>query len=139
MINRLPHKDIKRDHLSFSFLVVLPDVKFFRKGGEESMRTFTVLLTIAISVVFVGSAFAVAPGKSVEYAGGGEGKVVFDGKVHEKSKCNDCHPKLFQMKKGAFKMTKKDHESDKGCGACHNGKTAFAQSDKASCGKCHKK
>ena len=105
------------------------------------MRILTVLLTVAIAVMFIGSAMAVNPGKTVEYAGGAQGKVVFDGKTHADKglKCNDCHTKIFQMKKGSFKMTKEDHGTDKGCGACHDGKKAFSQKDEADCGKCHKK
>src|SRR3990172_6865249 len=97
------------------------------KGGEKGMRILTVLLTVAIAVMFIGSAMAVNPGKTVEYAGGAQGKVVFDGKTHADKglKCNDCHTKIFQMKKGSFKMTKEDHGTDKGCGACHDGKKAF--------------
>jgi len=110
------------------------------KGGEN-MRITVLMLTVLIAVAFVGSAFAVPPGKTVEFAGGGNGKVVFDGKIHADKglKCNDCHTKVFQMKKGSFKMTKEDHGTDKGCGTCHNGTKAFSQKDEASCGKCHKK
>ena len=104
------------------------------------MRITVLLLTLIVAIAFVGSAFAVPPGKTVEYAGGAQGKVVFDGKTHadKGSKCNDCHTKVFQMKKGSFKMTKEEHGSGKFCGACHDGKKAFAQ-DEANCGKCHKK
>lgn len=103
------------------------------------MRIIISVLTIMIVVMFVGSAMAVAPGKTVEYPGGDAGKVVFDGKTHSAMKCNECHTKLFQMKKGSFKMTKADHAGDKGCGACHDGAKAFGQKDDASCSKCHKK
>lgn len=106
------------------------------------MRIITALLTVAIAVVFVGSAMAVPPGKNVEYAGGGAGKVVFDGKTHADKglKCNDCHTKLFPMKKapaGAYKMA--EMKEGKNCGACHDGKKAFSSSDPADCAKCHKK
>ncbi|MEW5745299.1 MAG: c(7)-type cytochrome triheme domain-containing protein [Nitrospirota bacterium] len=106
------------------------------------MRIVAALLTVLVAVVFVGSAMAVAPGKTVEYAGGAMGKVVFDGKVHgaEKGmKCNDCHTKVFPMKKGSFKMTKDDHGKDMACGTCHNGTKTFGMTDAASCAKCHKK
>ena len=104
------------------------------------MKLLTILLTIAIAVVFIGSAFAVPPGKTVEYAGGGAGKIVFDGKIHADKglKCNDCHTKIFQMKKAAtIKMA--DMNAGKNCGECHNGTKAFKSSDAANCGKCHKK
>ena len=38
------------------------------------MRITVLLLTVLIAVAFVGSAFAVPPGKTVEYAGGGCGQ-----------------------------------------------------------------
>lgn len=105
------------------------------------MRLVIALVTIAIAVVFIGSAMAVPPGKTVEYAGGGAGKVVFDGKIHADKglKCNDCHTKIFQMKKGTAKMKMADINAGKFCGECHNGTRAFKSSDEANCAKCHKK
>lgn len=102
------------------------------------MRLVLALLAIAITVVFLSSAMAVPPGKTVEYAGGPMGKVVFDGKVHADKglKCNDCHTKIFQMKKTA-KIVMADHEAGKQCFECHNGTKAFAPKD--NCTKCHKK
>ncbi len=104
------------------------------------MRITVLLLTVLIAVAFVGSAMAVPPGKTVEFAGGGMGKVVFDGKVHADKglKCNDCHTKIFPMKKGT-KITMADMNAGKSCGECHNGTKAFASKDAANCGKCHKK
>ena len=111
-----------------------------RKEGGRYMKTLTILLTVAIAVAFIGSALAVPPGKTVEFAGGGAGKVVFDGKVHADKglKCNDCHTKIFQMKKAAT-MKMADMNAGKFCGTCHNGTKAFATKDAANCAKCHKK
>ncbi|MFN3395357.1 MAG: cytochrome c3 family protein [Thermodesulfovibrionales bacterium] len=105
------------------------------------MRLVIALVTIAIAVVFIGSAMAVPPGKNVEFAGGDAGKVVFDGKIHADKglKCNDCHTKIFQMKKGTAKMKMADINAGKFCGECHNGTKAFKSSDAANCAKCHKK
>lgn len=102
------------------------------------MRISVILLTLIVAVAFVGSAFAVPPGKTVDYAGGAQGKVVFDGKTHadKGNKCNDCHTKVFQMKKGSAKITA-PHKSGEFCGSCHDGKKAFAQ--EGNCDKCHKK
>ncbi len=99
-----------------------------------------VLITVSAVVAlfaFASMAFAVAPGKTVTYAGGKEGKVIFDGKKHADAKlaCKECHPKPFAMKKSA-KITKADHVAGKFCGVCHDGKKAFDQKD---CTKCHKK
>ncbi len=104
------------------------------------MKKTVLLLTLIVVVAFVGSALAVPPGKTVEYPGGGFGKVVFDGKAHADKglKCNDCHTKVFQMKKGAaIKMA--DMNAGQNCGVCHNGEKAFKSSDAATCAKCHKK
>ncbi len=101
------------------------------------MKKFLVLaLTLLIAVAFLGSAFAVPAGKTVEYKDGKTGKVIFDGKKHADAgnKCNDCHPKLFQMKKGASKITMKDMKAGQNCGACHNGEKAFKANV---CKKCH--
>jgi c(7)-type cytochrome triheme protein len=105
---------------------------------------FTWLLAMVLTVLFsIGSAMAVPPGKTVEFAGGGTGKVVFDGKAHadKGAKCADCHtnPKLFAMKKGAEKITMADINAGKACGACHDGTKAFKAGDAANCTKCHKK
>jgi c(7)-type cytochrome triheme protein len=98
------------------------------------------VLTLLVAVAFAGTVFAVPPGKTVEYAGGPMGKVVFDGKIHAEKglKCTDCHTKIYQMKKGpAVKMA--EINTGKSCGACHNGEKAFKTSDPANCSKCHKK
>jgi c(7)-type cytochrome triheme protein len=105
------------------------------------MRLSILLLCFTVAIAFVGIAIASPPGKVVEYEGGEKGKVVFDGNTHSVAqgmKCPDCHPKLFPMKKGEYKMTLEDHASETGCGACHNGTQAFSQSNEADCVKCHK-
>lgn len=50
--------------------------------------------------------------------------------------CKDCHTKLFPYG-GAKRITMKEMEQGKSCGACHDGKTGF--SIKGDCLKCHKK
>ncbi len=61
----------------------------------------------------------------------------FGHKFHiAKYKCNDCHTKTFPYKAGAVRYTMADMEKGKSCGACHNGKTAFAST--GDCAKCHK-
>ena len=104
------------------------------------MRKTVLLLTILIAVAFVGSAFAVPAGKTVDWDSP-MGKVTFDGKVHADKglKCNDCHTKIFKMKKGSDKITMADMNAGKNCGTCHNGEKAFKSSDPANCAKCHKK
>jgi c(7)-type cytochrome triheme protein len=104
------------------------------------VRLTVLVLGLLVTVAFIGNAFAVGPGKTVEYAGGSAGKVILDGKAHAEKglKCTDCHTKIYQMKKGeGVKMA--DINAGKGCGVCHNGEKAFKTSDPASCNKCHKK
>lgn len=102
------------------------------------MKIIATIVTVLVAVVFVGSAMAVPPGKTAEFAGGAMGKVTFDGKLHadKGNKCNDCHTKVFQMKREA-KIKIADHKGDKFCSSCHNGTKAFAT--EGNCQKCHKK
>lgn len=105
-------------------------------------KFFVIAIVMVVSFVMAASAFAVGPGKTVEFDGKGAGKVTFSGDVHAKAgnKCADCHQSgLFKMKKGADVLTMKDMQAGKNCGACHNGTKAFGVSDQASCPKCHKK
>ncbi|UCG79522.1 MAG: cytochrome C [Nitrospirota bacterium] len=101
------------------------------------MKKFLVLvLTILLAAAFMSTALAVPPGKVVDYKDGKTGPVQFDGKKHADAgnKCNDCHPKVFQMKTGASKITMKDMREGKNCGTCHNGEKAFKVNV---CKKCH--
>jgi len=104
------------------------------------MRLAVIFLTLFVVVAFVGSAFAIGTGKKVEYAGGPNGKVVFDGKIHADAglKCAECHTKIWPMKKGEA-MKHADMNAGKGCGVCHTGQKAFKIDDQANCGKCHQK
>lgn len=107
------------------------------------MKFAGILALFLALVLSIGNAVSAPAGKMIEFAGGGAGKVALDGKVHADKglKCPDCHtkPKLFQMKKGADKITMADMNAGKNCGACHNGTKAFKSADPANCGKCHKK
>ena len=101
------------------------------------MKKLLVLaLVVVVSFMLVATAFASM--KTVEFEGGGAGKVVFDGGVHKAKglQCKDCHPALFAMKKGGAKITMADINAGKACGTCHNGTKAFAAKE---CAKCHKK
>ena len=104
------------------------------------MRSLQFFLILFIMLAFAGSGFAVPSGKTVEFAGGPAGKVIFDGKIHGDKglKCTDCHPKIFPMKKGT-KLTMAEINEGKYCGVCHNGQRAFKSSGQANCEKCHKK
>lgn len=103
------------------------------------MKRITMLLAFVLALAFVGSVFAVPPGKELTFKDGAMGKVVFSGKIHADAglKCMDCHPKIFPMKFSEGKITMADIYAGKDCGACHNGTKAFAA--KGNCTKCHKK
>ena len=105
------------------------------------MKYLSVLVVVIVAIVFVvGSAMAVPPGKTVEFEGGGMGKVTFIGKVHADQgfHCNDCHTAIFPMKKTEGVMKMADMKEGKYCGTCHNGTKAFATTDPSNCSKCHK-
>lgn len=113
--------------------------------------TWRSTLTLAVVVgliaffgaIVIQQAWAQAKGPAdLEFAGGGQGKVVYSHEKHsaKNSKCTDCHTKLFKMAKGqrsALKMA--DMNNGQACGACHDGKTAFSVKEQATCNKCHQK
>ena len=105
------------------------------------MKVIFGLLIVLAAIALNGGAVASPPGKTVEFAGGPMGKVVFDGKAHAGKglKCNDCHTKIFQMKKGSTKITMAAMNKGENCGTCHNGSKAFASNDPKKCTSCHKK
>jgi len=104
------------------------------------MNITAILAAFAGLTLSIGNVMAVPAGKTVEFASP-RGKVIFDGKAHADKglKCADCHtsPKLFQMKKGADKMSMAAMNEGKFCGTCHDGKKAFSVKAPASCVKCH--
>jgi len=106
------------------------------------MKFAGILAVSAALVLSVGNAAAVPSGKTLEFANP-MGKVTFDGKAHADKglKCADCHtkPKLFEMKKGADKLTMAAMNDGKFCGTCHDGKKAFSVKESANCAKCHEK
>lgn len=105
------------------------------------MKFAGISAVFAALMLSIGNVMAV-PAGTVEFASP-MGKVTFDAKVHadKGAKCADCHtkPKLFEMKKGKDKLTMKDMNEGKFCGACHDGKKAFGVKAPADCAKCHKK
>ena len=77
-----------------------------------------------------------APKHDLVYLSKGLGAAKFSHNTHTSMfKCEDCHPKLFAMKKGGSKMKMDAMYSGQFCGSCHDGKKASAVTD---CAKCHK-
>lgn len=98
-------------------------------------------LSLILTVVLGGNAFAVGNGKTLEFKGSSMGTVVFDGSAHKNAGlvCSDCHnPEMFpKMKQGTVKITMNELYAGKYCGKCHDGKKAFLI--KENCTRCHHK
>ena len=90
--------------------------------------------------VFIGSAALAVDGDVVFKREGGEGGVpaaIFPHWFHRiRYKCYACHPTPFEMKTGTSKITMDAIGEGKFCGACHNGKVAWAASFET-CNRCH--
>lgn len=68
---------------------------------------------------------------------GGTPPATFPHWVHRiRYKCYACHPDLFAMKAGANAMSMDAIQEGKFCGACHNGKIAWAVGFDT-CNRCH--
>lgn len=73
--------------------------------------------------------------KTSETFGKGKQAVRYNHEIHTKNlKCSTCHPKLFNVKKGADIITMADHGKQKYCFTCHEGKRAFSWNE---CSRCH--
>ncbi len=102
-----------------------------------------IVLAMAVVMTFAFANLGFSLKKDIEFKTvGDEGKVTFSHENHTEKKgmkCNECHPKLFKMKKGDDVVTMAAMKEGKFCGACHDGKKAFDASAADNCGKCHKK
>jgi c(7)-type cytochrome triheme protein len=100
------------------------------------MKKFATTAAALIVMLAAGQAMAVSAGKTVEWKTS-MGKVTFKGDDHAGKglKCNECHAKIFKMKKNEMKMA--DINAGQFCGECHNGKRAFKPA--GNCAKCHEK
>jgi c(7)-type cytochrome triheme protein len=75
------------------------------------------------------------PAKEVTFNVKETGAVKFSHEVHTSAyKCGECHPGNYKPGKGNPVVTMAAMEKGKSCGACHNGKDAFAVKE---CAKCH--
>ena len=98
-----------------------------------------VAAVLCMVVIPAGNASAVGPDKTITWAGGGQGKVLFDGRKHAEKgyACKDCHRGLFSEKYGTAKITHAALKQGHYCGACHNGMLAFSTVDQGKCFACH--
>ncbi|MBI2354632.1 MAG: cytochrome c3 family protein [Deltaproteobacteria bacterium] len=75
--------------------------------------------------------------KDITFALKGVTPATFSHSFHTQAySCKDCHTKTFPYKAVVGKASMDDMARGKSCGACHNGKDAFASS--GDCAKCHK-
>lgn len=75
--------------------------------------------------------------KAMETFGSGKRSVRFNHDTHSRyAKCSGCHPKLFRVKQGTHHIVLSDHDTQKYCFACHNGKKSFSWNK---CDHCHTK
>ncbi len=103
------------------------------------------LLLLALLTAWPGLALATSEGKALRYGGGGQGTVMFDGRLHASKgfRCDDCHSKLFDTRKTAH-ITMADHFTDKACFKCHNNTdksdaTGYPPAASRDCATCHRK
>lgn len=71
----------------------------------------------------------------------GAHRVVFSHQLHVEGKglkCSGCHYHVFQMAKGASKISMSKMAKGDLCGRCHNGQKAFDVNDSKACARCHK-
>lgn len=91
------------------------------------------------TMLLAGVALAVEGDVVLGRQGGDRGTApaVFPHWVHRiRYRCYACHPAPFEMKAGGTKITMDAIQDGKFCGACHNGKVAWAVSFD-SCNRCH--
>ncbi len=72
----------------------------------------------------------------ISYVNEDAGHIIFPHAAHtDMFGCDECHPDLFQAKRGANQATMEEMENGESCGACHDGETAFGVAE--DCASCH--
>lgn len=95
---------------------------------------------VALALLLAAGPAAATGERTLVYRGGGQGTVVFDGRLHAGKGyvCNDCHrqwrdgAQLFATRKQA-RIDRAAHGGNTQCFACHDGKVAPAD-----CARCHR-
>ena len=104
------------------------------------MRAVVPLTLALLLIVAAGKAGLSAPGDIVferDAAGASVPPAVFSHWVHRiRYRCYVCHDALFKMERGANEITMKKINEGRGCGACHNGESAFPTNFQT-CIRCH--
>jgi c(7)-type cytochrome triheme protein len=85
----------------------------------------------------VGDCTRCHPVRDVKFAEKSAGDVTFSHTVHlGMYSCGECHPAIYSPGKAPRGITMAAMNEGKSCGACHDGKTAFAA--RGECDKCHR-
>lgn len=99
-----------------------------------------VSIAIAATLLMVTAAVARIGGGELTFEMPKEGNVIFSHESHVANAglaCTECHDKLFVTQGEHKKASMKEMQKGKSCGACHDGKKAFAV--KKDCNGCHTK
>ena len=84
----------------------------------------------------VGECVKCHPVREMTYTVADAGNVLFSHKFHTGMySCSECHPRIYLPGKGNVTVSMAAMETQKSCGACHDGKSAFTV--KENCEKCH--
>ncbi len=111
--------------------------------------SFTALVLLLAGALFAGTAFSqsrlprLPKGFALPQTGDSPGKVTFNHESHvdeAKPSCTSCHPRLFKILEAGRPteggaITHDTMKAGRACGACHDGKKAFAADD---CTMCHR-
>jgi c(7)-type cytochrome triheme protein len=101
------------------------------------MKNVNVCLTLLalVALVALSGAAQATSDKALLYGGAGQGRVIFDGRLHASKGlvCNDCHSAIFATKKQAL-ITMANHGESVSCFVCHDGSKVFND-----CDQCHRK
>jgi c(7)-type cytochrome triheme protein len=108
------------------------------------MKTGALAIVIATVIALTAGVLAAPPGQDLQWDTA-LGVVTFSSEAHASAgnDCTACHDMtggeagIFAMAHGSETLTMAEMNEGKGCGACHNGETAFATADPASCMNCH--
>lgn len=109
--------------------------------AARARRSVFGVLVFVLSAALAGAATLKMPGPiEMPKSADSPGKVVFSHETHvdpDQPRCTTCHPKEFRILKSTARTPVTHERMEKGgqCGACHNGKAAFALDQ--DCTVCH--
>ena len=102
-------------------------------GNRTSLNNGTKAFTVAGNC---GNCHKGMKPREIEFKTNGITDASFSHKFHlGMYSCAECHPRLYLPGKGNVTVSMAGMETQKSCGACHDGKSAFTV--KENCEKCH--